>query len=496
MKMSRIIWALGALALAVVSLISCEERGVPGGFDESKIVLSLGVVSDVHINTGLPVTSSKWESALKQLSAKASESDPDGLDGVLVAGDLIDYPNEKAIGEFKRVYESVLDPLKVPMIYTVGNHDVPDYRWNETMVTDAEYLRKAFGDNYFQVDVDKDAGERLECRHCVLKGYDVLAVTPDGTSPIVYSPEALKWLEGKLKEITSKNPSRYVVLITHPMLYDTVYGSLLGESDGIWKSFLPGYWATRELPEILSKYPQVVAFGGHLHFPLNDPRSVWQGGFTALGCASVRYMALEAGGYEDMAGQTTMKDKDEFSQGNLLQFDKKGNMRILRMDFYNKSVIGEPLVMARPSKSGKHLEEYSFARRAAANEPPVLSTLDLNVLSPSEPWVKKVAKGISVDFASGEDDEFVHHYVVSLSEGGKEIFTKKILADFYKHPEPSSMKPSWNVSFSIDELPEDYTALDHIGLPVLKPGTYTVSLTAVDSWDAESEVITKEITVN
>ncbi|MBO5635317.1 MAG: metallophosphoesterase [Bacteroidales bacterium] len=492
MNIKRFVFAAFALALA-----SCVgTKNGPEAFDESSVVLSVGVVSDVHINTGVPETSRKWKNALLQLGVKASESDPDGLDGVLVAGDLIDYPSDPSILEFKKVYESVINPEVVPLIYTVGNHDVPNYKWSETMVKDAEYIRKAFGDSYFQVDVDKDAGERLECRHCVLKDYDILTITPDGTSPVAYSPEALKWLDGKLKEITSKNPSRYVIVITHPMLYDTVYGSLLGEADGIWKSFLPGYWATRELPEILSKYPQVVAFGGHLHFPLNDPRSVWQGNYTALGCASVRYMALEAGGYEDMAGQTTMKDKDEFSQGNLVQFDKKGNMRIYRMDFYNKDVIGEPLVMGRPAKNKKHLEAYSFTNRAAANEAPVLSKIDASVLMPSEPWVKKVAKGISVNFASGEDDEFVHHYVVSLAEDGKEISSKKILADFYKHPDPSDMKRSWSVSFSLDDLPEAFTVLDPIGLPVLKPGTYTVSLTAFDSWDAKSEELTTEVTVN
>ena len=302
--------------LTMAVLASCGGSGeAPGGFDEENVVLTLGVVSDVHINTGLPVTSQKWESALNQLSVKALESDNDGLDGVLVAGDLIDYPSEAFIQEFKRVYESVMDPVKTPLIYTVGNHDVPKYKWSETMVKDAEYIRKALGDNYFQTDVDIEAGTGLECRHCVIGDYDIIAISPDGTSPVVYDPKALEWLDKTLSEVTSKNPSRYVILITHPMLYDTVYGSLLGEADGIWKSFSPGYWATRELPEILAKYPQVVAFGGHLHFPLNDPRSIWQGAFTALGCGSVRYMAIEAGGYEDMAGQTIMKDKDEFSQG-------------------------------------------------------------------------------------------------------------------------------------------------------------------------------------
>ena len=442
------------------------------GCDGSKVVLSLAVVSDVHINTGVPMTSEKWTSALNQLAAKAAENDADGLDGVLVAGDLIDYPSERFLGEFKRVYESVLDPVKVPLIYTVGNHDVPKYRWDSTMVADASYIRKLLGDNYFLTDVDAVSGKGLECRHCEIGGYDVIAITPDGTGPVVYSPEALEWLDSTLSEITSKRPGRYVIVITHPMLYDTVYGSLLGEADGIWKSSLPGYWATREIPQILSKYPQVVAFGGHLHFPLNDPRSIWQGSFTALGCASVRYMALEAGGYEDMAGQTVMKDKDEFSQGNLIQFDRRGNMRILRMDFYNHSVIGEPLVIPRPSRKGKHLEEYSFDRRRSLNMPPSLSSMELSADS----------AGITVSFASGTDDEFVHHYEVSLSRNGSVLATKKILADFYKHPLPSEMKPSWTVQFASDGLPDGFES-----------GKYTVSLTAFDSWDAASETLVKEI---
>ena len=465
----RLLTLLAFAAGVAVSAVSCKE---------DRVVLSLGVVSDVHINTGIPMTSEKWTSALNQLAAKAAENDADGLDGVLVAGDIIDYPNEQFLGEFKRVYESVLDPVKVPLVYAVGNHDVPKYRWDSTMVSDASYIRKLLGDNYFLKDVDKVSGEGLECRHCRIGGYDVIAVTPDGTGPVVYSPEALEWLDSTLSEITSKRPNRYVLLITHPMLYDTVYGSLLGEADGIWKSSHPGYWASRELPVILSKYPQVVAFSGHLHFPLNDPRSVWQGSFTALGCGSVRYMALEAGKYEYMAGQTTMKDKDEFSQGNLVQFDRKGNMHILRMDFYNGSVIGEPLVMRRPAKNGKHLGKYSFDVRRESNDPPSLSSMDVTFV----PAGDSTGRSVSVSFVSGTDDEFVHHYEVSLSGDGAVIATKKILADFYKYPTPEAMKPSWTVTFSTEDLAE-----------APETGKCTVTLKAFDSWDAASEELVKEI---
>ena len=91
------------------------------------------------------------------------------------------------------------------------------------------------------------------------------------------------------------NPNQYVIVLTHPMIYDTVYGSLLQDT----YTALGDYWSTKALSSILVGYPQAVTFGGHLHFPLNDPRSIWQGDFTALGCASTSYMAIDNGGYED-----------------------------------------------------------------------------------------------------------------------------------------------------------------------------------------------------
>ena len=191
-----------------------------------------------------------------------------------------------------------------------------------------------------------------------------------------------------------------------------------------------------------------------------------------------------------MAGQTTMRDKDEFSQGNLVQFDKKGNMRIFRMDFYNKAVIGDPLVMGRPTKNRRHLEKYSFTRKKALNNAPELSTLDVSVKTSPILW-KKDPAWIAVGFPAAADDEFVHHYEVSLSRDGKVLCTKKILADFYKHPDPARMKSSWDLTFTVEDLPEDHVSADN----QILPGRYTVSLTAFDSWDAESETLTKEIEI-
>ncbi|HBH09297.1 MAG TPA: hypothetical protein DDX40_07855 [Rikenellaceae bacterium] len=435
-------------------------------FDPGNIVLSLGVVSDVHINPQW--TADKWKSALWQLKSKALESDPNGMAGVLVVGDLIDQPSNNQLSLFKSTLESEIDVTKTPMIYTIGNHDVPNYAWAASMVSDVAYMRNMFGDKYFQTDQDQDMRTKYEARHCVIGDYHILTISPNGDSPIAYDPTAVTWLDNQLAAITSAEPEKYIIVLTHPMIKNTVYGSRLGEEGGIWESTLPHYWATDALTPVLRKYPQTVVFGGHLHFPLNDPRSVWQGDFSVFGCASVRYMALENGKYEDMSSATVMKDCNEFSQGNMLQFDASGNMRVLRMDFYNKDVIGEPIVSSYPTSDKSHLTKYNHTTRSLANAAPSLSTLSVDV-----------ADGIATaKWAAGADDEFVHHYVLTLKKGGAVVTTKKILADFYKSAKTSGMKKEWTCS-----------------LGNVTDGTYELTLEAYDSWDAAAKPLTKTFQV-
>lgn len=325
-----------------------------------------------------------------------------------------------------------------------------------------------FGNDYFQTDQDQEMRTKYEARHCVIGDYHILCVSPNGDQPIVYDPTVVTWLDNQLAAITSAEPEKYVIVLTHPMIKNTVYGSRLGEEGGIWESTLSHYWATDALTPVLRKYPQAIVFGGHLHFPLNDPRSVWQGDFSVFGCASVRYMALENGKYEDMSSATVMKDCNDFSQGNLLQFDASGNMRVLRMDFYNKDVIGEPIVSSYPTSDKGHLTKYNHTTLSLANAAPSLSTLNVDVTD-----------GIATaKWAAGTDDEFVHHYVLTLKKGGAVVTTMKILADFYKSAKTSGMRKEWTRS-----------------LGNVTDGTYELTLEAFDSWDAAAKPLKKTFQV-
>ena len=437
-------------------------------FDESKIALSLAAISDVHIEGASDAYANKFTSALNQLKAKAAESDANGIDGVMVVGDLIQRAEVTMAQNFKAVYEGVFQPTEVPMIYTIGNHDMnPDYKWTPSTVAQSVALTNTLGDEYFKTDIDNTMRNNYEARHCVIGGYHILAVTPNGDQPITYSPNVITWLDQQLEAITKTDPNRYVIVLTHPMIYNTIYGSLLGEEGGIWESTLPHYWATSALTGVLEKYPQVVTFHGHLHFPINDPRSLWQGKWTALGCGSTRYMAIEPAGWEGVSNTpTVMNDANNFSQGYLVQFDVNGNMRIVKMDFFNNGTIGEPYVMQYPDAAGANLAKYNNVTRKATNQAPTMSTIEAKDVKDNE--------AASVTFAAGKDDEFVHHYVITLSKGGNVVATKKILADFYLHPNTSEMKSSWTYGFGT----------------LSESGQYTVSVVAVDSWDAESAPVT------
>ncbi|MBE6665924.1 MAG: metallophosphoesterase [Ruminococcaceae bacterium] len=443
-------------------------------FDENKIVFSFAAISDIHLgNNTSDIEENKFKNALQQIKEFAAKNDTDGIDAIFAVGDLFEGSgyggNDALMLEYKKIYETVFDPTVTPMIHTPGNHDL---KWDNTAKAVAAKQNDMLGANYFLKDIDQNILAAEGNRHCVINGYHILTLLPVTSTNVSYTQGTKTWLDQTLAQITAEDPNSYVIVLTHPMIYDTVYGSTLGREPG---TTLTDMWATSDLTDIISKYNQVITFGGHLHFPINDPRTIMQTSFTSLGCGSVNYMAIEDGKYENMASATTMKDKNEFSQGLICQIDENGNMRITRMDFYNKTTIDTPWEISHPTADGSHLTAYGKDRGSAEkNQAPVISEQIEAVITTSG-----TRKSVAIKFGAAQDDTFAHHYTMEFKRAEKTLKTFNILSDFYRVKSPADMSD---------------TLTCNIG--PLSAGDYEVVLTAYDSWGAASESISHKFTVS
>ena len=439
-------------------------------FDEENIVLSFGAISDTqHKYSGID-TLSKLASALAQLDAAAMETG-DGLDAILFVGDLVQSAQTTQVEEFRNTYESILSPSAVPLIFSLGNHDVEcggGYTYeNLTM----ESFYNIFGDKYRAYE-EATSDLSIGCTHTVVNGYHFLCINPIdkeyiGTDAggVLYSDAVKSWLDATLAKITAENPGQYVFLNTHPMLYDTTYGSTL----------LTGNhrWYTKDLTSIVEKYPQVITFGGHTHFPINDERSIMQTKFTSLGCGSVTYLAIE-NGYTNVSG-TVPSDASQSSAGLLLEVDKNGNVRITRMNFADGTTFKDAWEISAPQADGSHLTKYTKDRANSNKAPEMKGEVKVSTTVVGGNTVGAVV------FDAGEDDDFVHHYEVNVTNASTGALVNEIsyLTNFYLHSNPKETMPK-SYSISLGALPAGVE--------------YKVEVVAVDSWGAKSAAATATVT--
>ena len=326
--MKKVLALLLSLLVLVSLLSGCGAKKKE--FNEEKIVFQFAAVSDLqHGIKWIPIdTYGRGVYAFEQLQDLALQYNDKGLDAVLFSGDLVNDSRSSQVQEFAQIYEEVFDPVKVPLIFCQGNHDVKhNPNSNREELTLADYYI-IFGNKYRSYDKETSRID-LGCVHQVVGDYHFVSVVPldsgwehneDGSAN--YDPAAVAWLDETLAAITEENPDQYVFLTTHPLIYDTAYGS-----DVIYGTMS---WFTKELTPVLEKYPQVVTFGGHLHFPITDERSIMQTSFTSLQCGALSYMATEPGNYRHMKNGTVMKDCTKVSTGYLVQIDENNNVRFLR----------------------------------------------------------------------------------------------------------------------------------------------------------------------
>ena len=320
--------------------------------------LRFGVVSDVHVReaTGQYGT----EALVKAFSWFRDQ----GADGVVIAGDMADFGLVSQLQRVADAWNGVFPDNKglggrhVEKLFIYGNHDIEGFKYSkldprpdDIIATDrAVAWERAFGEPYSPIWKK------------TVKGYTFIGAHWDGWKGV---PSIEPYMKEHAAELCGDRPFFY---IQHPHPKGTCHGGWAwGQDDG---------FATRAL----SRFPNAIAFSGHSHHPLVDERAIWQGAFTSIGAASLRYIDPVYG--RENSGPSAIDDLrqmplvDKFSGKEGMLVSVYGDCAVVeRRDFVHDGKLGSDWLIPLPPAKNKPFDFESRAAEAAAPQFPADATV-------------------------------------------------------------------------------------------------------------------------
>ncbi len=292
--------------------------------------------SDSHVKAGFDTNSRRIQKMIRLGYAIAdADEEYNDLDAVLIAGDMTDDGRKD---QFCAVRSSVYSCLKDGTEFlgiTAKNHD--GYKMSRKEVHD--YCGALFGGT--------------SDFHAVIGGYHFIGLSASENDEVHYDDGQIAWLRTQLEEATAEDPLRPVFVMHHEHVANTVYGS--SDFEG---------WGMSYFTDVLDDFPQVVDFSGHSHYPLNDPRSVWQGDFTAVGTGALYYTELTVDDTRTIHPDGYKKVATFW----IVELDASNRIRLRGIDLIAQKVLCE-YILENPADPANR--DYTPEKRAAASLPPL-----------------------------------------------------------------------------------------------------------------------------
>lgn len=274
--------------------------------------------------------------------------------------------------------------------------------------------------------------------HYVVNGYHFIGASPNYGSMTSGYRITAKWLDKELEKAVADADGKPIFVMTHNQPKNTSYGS----ED----------WGDKTLNAVLSKYPDVINFSGHVHYSLLDERSIWQGEYTVINTQSLSYTELERG----KENGTIPPNADDTPMGYIMEFsDNSIDIRRINFTDGNMGYEEKKDMLWSFSLPYENNGKYAFDSREADNKAPVIGSTEGTVTANGDK--------IILSFAAGTDDDFVHSYKVVIDDKD----TKYFFSDFYNGID--NMKSTVELALENDGEPHNY------------------KIYAVDSWGEESE---------
>lgn len=353
------------------------------------------VLSDIHMISDDNFNLEKFINTLEQLNQVAPKQD-----AFVVVGDLTESGEISEYDKFMDAFKTGKQPFAVPLI-AIGNHDY----WNGLSEVDAQkrFLEKTGMSSIYYYKVIKDY-------HFIILG------TEDGVTEGTFTSNQIEWLGEQLRKANADDPNKPIFVFHHQPMINTIYGSEWGFSEN------------RDLfYHTLKEYPQVIAFSGHTHYPLDDPRIIHQKDFTSVGTSTGAYLFLESGRIQGEIPEGAN------SQNQALIVEVYENKVLLhRRDIYKNNWIGEPFEIKYPAKK----QEFHFTEPNDKKAPFFQSGSMLSIVHE-----KTTATCLTIMFTQAIDSLLVHDYkvVVKVAETGEVANQFLAFSEFYRCPVPNPL---------------------------------------------------------
>ena len=402
---------------------------VPEDTSDFTPVLRFMAASDTHVNSLNDEQCRRIQKAIKMSYAIAdADEEYNKLDGILIAGDTTDNGTKIQRCAFKSAVDSVIRPETQFMPLLAQAHDGGRY--------DYESL------DYFKLLHGVDSTDN----HYVINGYHFITISRAYVEGVRYADYQREWLKAELDKAVADDPTKPIFVSQHEHVDKTVYGS--SDFEG---------WDDEFFKDIFVQYPQIVHFSGHSHYPLSDPRSIWQGEFTAVGTGALYYVELTV---EDVRTVHPEGYKDEV-QFWIVEVDANNRIRLRGIDLTEEKILCE-YILDNPADSANR--EYTPEKQAARSIAPVFEE---NAKVEAKTSFGKTK--LTFDSAKSTDGTPVYLYRILVKDSdGNEAYN-----DWY--------------------LPEYYSATvaktNTINLGKLAKGDYTVTITAETAYGVKSSPI-------
>lgn len=385
-----------SIATFFLSLFNVLGNGVKAPKDESDFlpVIRFVVASDSHIKT-IGDTKSKRIKNVISLGYSDAEQDENykNLDAVLFAGDLTDNGRvSQFIGYKSAVDISANDPSIVHGILAKSH--------------DGNTLEKKSLEIYEEM-----TGEPTDF-HYEINGFHFIGISTSKTDGEQYSEYQRQWLKEELDKAVAEDPSKPVFLMHHEHVKDTVYGSR--DVDG---------WGVDYFSDIIKQYPQIVDFSGHSHYPLNDPRSIWQGEFTAVGTGALKYAEFTVGAERKIHPANYKK----IAQCWIVEVDKDNNIRLRGYDALSGTLLCEYTINDVANTENRQYSQDKMMKKSSA--PAFDENASLKVK-------KSIGKfKVTVPAAKATDGSIVFLYRATVYDSnGNEVSSEYIVNDYWRSP--------------------------------------------------------------